>query len=59
MTQDAYGLDLTTSNEDAAASWNAAFVDTLEHRLSAAEHVKAALAADPDFVMGLCMRAST
>ncbi len=31
--------------------------DSLEHRLSAAEHVKAALEADPDFVMGLCMRA--
>ncbi len=31
--------------------------DSLEHRLSAADHVKAALEADPDFVMGLCMRA--
>lgn len=31
--------------------------ESLEHRLSAAEHVKAALQADPEFVMGLCMRA--
>jgi len=58
MTQDAYGLDLTTSSENAAASWSAAFADTLEHRLIAAEHVKTALEADPDFVMGLCLRAS-
>ena len=58
MTQDAYGLELTTISDDAAASWNAAFADTLEHRLVATEHAKAALEADPDFVMGLCMRAS-
>ncbi len=58
MPQDAYGLDLTTVSDDAAASWNAAFADSLEHRLSAADHVKAALKADPDFVMGLCMRAN-
>ena len=58
MIEDAYGLDLATDSDDAAASWNAAFADTLEHRLSAADHVKAALAADPEFVMGLCMRAS-
>jgi len=58
MTQDAYGLDLTTVSDDAAASWNAAFAASLEHRLVAAEHVKVALGADPDFVMGLCMRAS-
>jgi len=58
MTQDAYGLELTTISDDAAASWNAAFADSLEHRLVAAEHAKAALEADPNFVMGLCMRAS-
>jgi tetratricopeptide (TPR) repeat protein len=57
MTQDAYGLDLTTTSDDAAASWDRAMAHSLEHRLSATEHVKAALEEDPDFVMGLCMRA--
>jgi tetratricopeptide (TPR) repeat protein len=58
VIEDAYGLNLTTISEDSAASWSAAFADSLEHRLIAAEHVKAALDADPDFVMGLCLRAS-
>lgn len=57
MNQDANGLELTTSSADAAAEWRRAMAASLEHRLSAADHVKAALNADPDFVMGLCMRA--
>jgi tetratricopeptide (TPR) repeat protein len=57
MTQDANGLELTTSSDEAAVALDRAMADSLEHRLSAADHVKAALQADPDFVMGLCMRA--
>ncbi len=58
MTQDAHGLDLTTHSDEAAAALDTGIVHSLENRLSAAEHVKAALTADPEFVMGLCMRAA-
>ncbi|MCH8238664.1 MAG: hypothetical protein IIB62_01190, partial [Proteobacteria bacterium] len=58
MAQDAFGLELTTSSDDAAAALDTAIFHSLESRLSAAEHTKAALEADPEFVMGLCMRAA-
>lgn len=57
MTQDAYGLDLTTDSDEAVSAWDTTIAASLEHRLIAADHVKAALQADPDFVMALCMRA--
>ena len=56
MAQDAYGLELTTSSDDAAAAWDRAVAASLEHRLIASKHVKAALEHDPDFVMALCFR---
>ncbi|MDH3580752.1 MAG: tetratricopeptide repeat protein [Hyphomicrobiales bacterium] len=58
MAQDAFGLEVTANSQEAVAAWDMAIIQSLEHRLSAAEHVKAALAADPEFVMGLCMRAA-
>lgn len=58
MAEDAYGLELTTASDAAVEAWNAAIVASLEHRLSAMEHVKSALAADPEFVIGLCTRAA-
>lgn len=58
MGQDAFGLDITAGSDDAVAEWNAAVFDSLEHRLSAMERVKAALQADPHFVMGHCLRAA-
>lgn len=56
MQMDERGLSLTTTSGEAAEAFNAAVRDYLEYRLSAGETVKRALAADPDFVMGLCLR---
>lgn len=53
---DAFGLTLSTDSKDAAAAWNKAVPDFLEYRLTTGNHIKAALEADPDFVMGLCFR---
>ena len=56
MQTDERSLSLTTPSAEAAEAFNAAVRDYLEYRLSAGERVKRALAADPDFVMGLCLR---
>jgi tetratricopeptide (TPR) repeat protein len=56
MFYDARGLNLTTDNAAAAEAFNAAVSDYFEYRLSASERVKTALAADPTFVMGQCLR---
>jgi hypothetical protein len=56
MFCDARGLNLTTDSAAAVAAFNAAVSDYFEYRLSASERVKAALAADPTFVMGQCLR---
>jgi tetratricopeptide (TPR) repeat protein len=56
MFCDARGLNLTTDSAAAAAAFDAAVSDYFEYRLSAAERVKAVLAADPTFVMGQCLR---
>ena len=58
MTEPVYDVELTTSAPEAADALRVAVAESLEHRLSAMEHVKAALAADPEFVMGLAMRAA-
>lgn len=58
MTQPVYDVDLTTSAPEAASALRQAIAESLEHRLSAMEHVKTALEADPEFVMGLAVRAS-
>jgi tetratricopeptide (TPR) repeat protein len=57
MTQPVYDVDLTTSSDAAADALRLAVAESLEHRLSAMDRVKEALEADPDCVMGLCMRA--
>lgn len=58
MTELVYDVDLTTSAPEAASALRQAIAESLEHRLSAMDHVKAALEADPEFVMGLAVRAS-
>lgn len=57
MTQPVYDVELTTSAPEAADALRTAVAESLEHRLSAMDHVKAALEADPECVMGLAMRA--
>jgi len=54
---DARGLTLTTSSGDAAAAFDAAVADYLDYRSSAFGQLKAAITADPGFVMALCFRA--
>jgi tetratricopeptide (TPR) repeat protein len=56
MFCDARGLQLTTDSAAAVDAFNAAVSDYFEYRLSAGDRVKAALAADPTFVMGQCLR---
>ena len=56
MLCDARGLNLTTDSGTAVEAFNAAVSDYFEYRLSANERLKAALAADPTFVMGQCLR---
>jgi tetratricopeptide (TPR) repeat protein len=56
MTErDERGLELTTGSA-AAAAYNATIRDYLEYREGAARSLKAALAADPGFVMGHCLK---
>lgn len=57
MVNDARGLPLTTSSPQAAEAFDAAVGDFLDYRSSAFGHLKAALAADPEFLMALCFRA--
>ena len=54
--QDSFGLKLTTCSDAAAAAWDRAVSESLEHRLSASERVKEALEADPDCVMAVVFR---
>lgn len=56
MHQDAYGLEVTAATGEAVGAYDKALGDFLEYRLATADHVKAALGADPDFLMGLCFR---
>src|SRR5262245_41363657 len=56
MFFDARGLHLTTDSAAAVEAYNAAVSYYFEYRLSAGERAKAALAADPTFVMGQCLR---
>ena len=57
MFEDAQGLRLTTTSADAATAFDAAVSDYLDYRSSAFVQLKAALTADPEFVMALCFRA--
>ena len=57
MSHDAQGLECTAQDAGAVAAYDDALASFFEFRLTSADHVKAALAADPDFVMGICFRA--
>jgi len=57
MIDDARGLPLTTSSVEAAQAFDRAVADYLDYRSSAFGHLKAAIQADPTFVMALCFRA--
>ncbi|MGI9415707.1 MAG: tetratricopeptide repeat protein [Hyphomicrobiales bacterium] len=56
MQADSRGLPLTTSSADAARHLDQAVTDYLNYRTTASGEVKAALAADPEFVLALCFR---
>ncbi|MCP4329814.1 MAG: tetratricopeptide repeat protein [Alphaproteobacteria bacterium] len=56
MQTDALGLIVTTRAPAAVAAYDTALMAYLEYRLAAQAHVKAALGADPQFLMGLCFR---
>ena len=57
MFHDAQGLECTAQDPRAVAAYDDALAAFFEFRLSTQNHLKTALAADPDFVMGLCFRA--
>ena len=56
MEQDQWGNHLTTGSPTAAGHFNAAVEQFLEFRLAAGENLKALLSADPDCVMGHCLK---
>jgi tetratricopeptide (TPR) repeat protein len=53
---DAQGYALSTQNAEAARLFNEAQVHVLSYRLSAMPTLKEAIAADPSFAMGHCLR---
>ncbi|MGF1611967.1 MAG: tetratricopeptide repeat protein [Kiloniellales bacterium] len=56
MQSDQRGLPLTVANEAAAEHYRSAVERYFEYRLDTMQHVKAALQADPGFVMAHCLR---
>lgn len=56
MLYDRTGLVLSTTSPAAAEAYDAALFDMLEYRLSMGDRVKAALDADPGFLMGHVLR---
>ncbi|MDZ4735983.1 MAG: tetratricopeptide repeat protein [Rhodospirillaceae bacterium] len=56
MHEDRWGNPVTASTRAAVDGYDDALAAFLEYRLAAGEYVKAALAADPSFPMGLCLR---
>ncbi|MFQ6017093.1 MAG: tetratricopeptide repeat protein [Kiloniellaceae bacterium] len=56
MLTDIRGLRLTTDSEAAVTHYNAAIANYFEYRLATGKCLKRALEADPDFVMGHCLR---
>lgn len=56
MPSDARSLALTTESDEAVAHFDATVEAYLSYRISTTDHLKACLAADPDFVMGQCLR---
>ena len=57
MHTDARGIEHSTTSDAAAAAFDTAVADYLDYRSSAFGHLKAAIEADPTFVMALCFRA--
>ena len=57
MSHDAQGLECTAQDPRAVAAYDDALAAFFEFRLSTQDHLKAALAVDPDFIMGRCFRA--
>jgi tetratricopeptide (TPR) repeat protein len=56
MQEDERGLALTTASAEAAEGFDRTIRDNLEYRAGTAKSLKATLAADPDFVMGHCLK---
>ena len=56
MQMDRRGLALSTQSAAAGAAYNTAIDRYFEYRLDTMKHVKAALEADPDFVMAHCLQ---
>jgi tetratricopeptide (TPR) repeat protein len=56
MYTDNQHLQLSTTNAEAAEHYRQALADYFEYRLSAGKSAKAAVAADPEFVLGHCLR---
>lgn len=57
MSHDAQGLECTAQDPRAVAAYDDALATFFEFRLATQDHLKAALAVDADFIMGLCFRA--
>ena len=56
MQSDQRGLPLSVANDAAAGHYRSAVERYFEYRLDTMRHVKAALQADPDFVMAHCFK---
>ncbi len=56
MQHDERGLALTTESAEAARGFDRTIWSNLEYRAGTAKSLKATLAADPDFVLGHCLK---
>lgn len=56
MRPDAHGLPLATDSDDAAAAFDQAIDSVAKYRIDAGQLVDRALAADPDFALGHCLK---
>jgi len=56
MPTDNHGLDITAANDEAVQAYEATLAGYLGLRRDTGAHLKAALAADPDLVMGHCIK---
>ena len=56
MPHGIHGLVITTASADAAAAFDRTLVGYLKYRVDAAEHLAAALSADPEFGLAHCLK---
>jgi len=56
MPTDNHGLEITAANDEAARAYDATLAAYLGFRRDTGAHLKAAFAADPDLVMGHCIK---